>query len=310
MKLSDALEVFLDAKLADGLAETTVEWYRQRLKRLVAYLEDRDVSAVGTMDVRQFVVSLRKQGTLWAGHPYREAVEGALSPATRQGYVRATKTFFRWLVTEGCLEKNPSDKVKLPRVPNGLPKGVEPQDLKALLDATGGDEPAQKRDRALLLFLADTGCRVGGAVGIKRGDLDLDERVAVVVEKGSKSRMVVFTQMTGAAIREWLDVCPVDTAWLFPNLKNGDQLKSSGVNHVLQRLRDRAGIEGKCNPHAFRHAFAKQYLMNGGDLATLSDLLGHSDVMVTKRFYSIFLVEELKRQHDKFSPVAHMDLSK
>lgn len=308
MKLSDALEVFLDAKLADGVADTTVRWYRKRLKRLVAYLEDADLGEVGTMDLRQFVVSLRQQGTLWAKHPYREAVEGELSPATRQGYVRALKTFFHWLMVEGCVSENPADGIKLPPVPKGLPRGVEPEDVQALLEATAGEDPAAKRDRALLLFLADTGCRVGGAVGVKVRDVDLEERVAQVIEKGSKPRLLIFTPTTAQAIREWLDACPMTTGWLFPNLKNGEQLMTSGINQILQRLRERAGVEGICNPHSFRHAFARQYLLNGGDLATLSDLLGHADVGVTKRFYSIFYVEELRQQHDRFSPVAHMDL--
>jgi integrase/recombinase XerD len=83
-------------------------------------------------------------------------------------------------------------------------------------------------------------------------------------------------------------------------------LKTSGVNQILKRLARRAGITGRFNPHSFRHAFAKQYLMDGGDLATLSDLLGHSDVQVTKSSYSVFITDELARKHAEHSPVAKL----
>jgi integrase/recombinase XerD len=80
-------------------------------------------------------------------------------------------------------------------------------------------------------------------------------------------------------------------------------MSTYGVNQLLERLKIKAGISGRVNPHAFRHAFAKLYLMSGGDLASLSDLMGHSDVQVTKQFYSVFSQEELKRKHAQHSPL-------
>ena len=79
-----------------------------------------------------------------------------------------------------------------------------------------------------------------------------------------------------------------------------------GVNQVLTRLKEREKAEGKCNPHAFRHGFAIQYVMNGGDLATLSDLMGHESVQTTQDFYAVFKRDELRRKHNEFSAVATM----
>jgi integrase/recombinase XerD len=309
MKLSEAVEVFLDAKMADGLALTTIGWYRQRLTRLTRYLDDCDLGAVDAMSLRRFLVSLRAQKVLYQQHPYREQEERELSPATRNGYVRAMRTFFRWLTKEGCLGENPVENIKLPRLPRTPPKDVTPETLAALLRATAGDSPGQLRDRALILFLADTGCRVGGLVGLRRRDLDLGERVAVVTEKGDKSRPVMFMATTAHALKAYLNGRGIDSEWVFPSLKTGERMAATSVNHILARVRARAGLDGeRCNPHAFRHAFARQYILNGGDLATLSDILGHADITVTKSFYSKFQFRELQAKHRQYSPVAALDL--
>ncbi len=308
MKVGDAVEVFLDAKLADGIKETTIRWYRRRLGQLAEHLAGRQVQDVTRMDVRQFMVWLRKPRMLYENHPCRDPEEGTLSPSTRQGYTRAVKTFFNWLDREGCLDENPAKYVKLPKVPAQKPKAIQQETLAALLEETEGDEPVDKRNRALLLFLADTGCRVGGIVGLRVEDLRLGEGMATVTEKGDKWRPVMFTEATQKALRDWLTTREVDSAWVFCSMNTGEQLVPTSVNHIIYRLRDAGEIEGRCNPHSFRHAFAREYLMNGGDLATLATLMGHSDVKVTEQFYSRFRFRELQAKHRRYSPVANLDL--
>jgi len=309
MKLAEAVALFLEAKEAEGLSLQTIGWYRRRLTGLNAYLGDVGLDAVTTIELRRFLMSLRGRERLYQDHPYRKEIEGQLSPWTRQGYVRAIKQFFNWLISEGCLAENPASRIKLPRMPQGPPRAISAQSLQALLAAAQGDEPADKRNRALVLFLADTGCRVGGMVSLKLTDLDLDEGVAMVTEKGSKSRPVMFTPMTAEALREYLQGRGIESPLVFPNLLTGEQLVACSVNHILYRLRQAAGgVEGPSNPHAFRHAFAREYILNGGDLATLAEILGHTDVSVTKRFYSNFQFKELQEKHRRFSPVAKLKL--
>ena len=75
---------------------------------------------------------------------------------------------------------------------------------------------------------------------------------------------------------------------------------------MLRRRAKQADVEGRANPHSFRHALAREYLMDGGDLASLSDLLGHSSVEVTKKSYAVFSVAELQAKHARHSPVARL----
>ncbi|HSN76988.1 MAG TPA: site-specific integrase, partial [Anaerolineae bacterium] len=83
-------------------------------------------------------------------------------------------------------------------------------------------------------------------------------------------------------------------------------LTTEGIRQVLKRLGKKAGVEGPVNPHSFRHGFAREYLLSGGDLATLADIMGHSDVQVTWSSYAIFRTAELAAKHAKHSPIARM----
>jgi len=78
------------------------------------------------------------------------------------------------------------------------------------------------------------------------------------------------------------------------------------VGEVPRRLRRNAGVDGAVNPHSFRHAFSREYLKNGGDLASLADLLGHSDVWVTWQAHAVFTFDELKAAHERLSTVIQL----
>ncbi len=296
MKLSQAVKLFLKSVVADGLQETTRHWYQRRLSRLVHYFQDCDVEKVSTDDLRGFVASLQEQDTKWQDHRWRKPVRGLLSPFTVQSYVRAVKRLFNWLEENERIEQNPARRLKKPALPKMTPKEISSEDIRKLLQVAR----ESKRDYALVLFLADTGCRVGGLVGLRVQDLNFEDGSALVTEKGRKSRYVFFHDETKVALQNWLAERPQNTDFVFVGCR-GQVMSTYGVNQVLRRLKKKAGISGRVNPHAFRHAFAKLYLMAGGDLASLSELMGHTDIQVTKNFYSVFLKEELRRKHAQHS---------
>lgn len=298
MNLSQAVELFLQGIVADGLQESTRLWYQKRLSRFVNYFQGVDLQDISTDDLRKFVISLREQNLKWQGHRFHKPVQGSLSPFTVQGYVRAVKRLFNWLEFNEYLQHNPARKLKKPSLPKTMPKALSVEDMRKLLDVA----QASKRNYAIILFLLDTGCRVGGLVGLRIQDLNFEDNSALVTEKGRKSRYVFFRDVTKDALQEWLAIRPQGTDFVFVS-QRGQAFSTYTVNQILRRLKIKAGIEGRVNPHAFRHAFAKLYLMSGGDLASLSDLMGHTDVQVTKHFYSVFLKEELKRKHAQHSPL-------
>lgn len=83
-------------------------------------------------------------------------------------------------------------------------------------------------------------------------------------------------------------------------------MSGNTVIQMLRRLGKRAGVKGRVNPHAFRHAFAREFILNGGDIASVSDLIGHAQIGVAKQYCAVFQTEELRAKHDAFSPVGKL----
>ena len=311
MKLSEAIDRLCVATIADGRSARTAVDYRQKLAELVVFLSDVEVSEVTGHDLRRYMADLRQRDSRYKTHPYRESQTGGLSMATIAGHTRAIKRLFGFLVTDKVLTDNPSNALRVQKPPKGRePKAITLEDMVSMLQATAGDEPAQLRDRALLFFLADTGCRVGGVVGLRLSALDLAQQTAWVIEKGDKRRPVYFTEPTAAALARWLAVRPAggsDRVFVRVDWQPGQALTPLGISEILRRIGRRAGVTGAHNPHAFRHAFAREYLGNGGDLATLADIMGHADISTTS-MYLIFAPNELQKKHDRFSPVPKLGM--
>jgi site-specific recombinase XerD len=310
MTLLEAMDYFIIACKAEGLAPRTVEWYECRLGPFIGKHGTKHLSDITRHHIRAYIVELQERDNRYKGnHPYKQTIDGGLSPNTIRGHVRAIRRLFSWLVEEGYIEieANPMLGIKLPSLPKQEPKGIDLEDLRKLIAATEGEDPTMKRDRAVVLFLADTGCRLGGLLNLKVDDIDFERNVAIVFEKGAKTRPVPFTAATAEALKHWLEVRPTDRGNnVFVSMTYPAPLTNSGVRQLLLRLKQRSGAKGRVNPHAFRHGFARQYLLNGGDLGTLADLMGHSDVKVTKDYYAVYTTEELARQHKKYSPITHL----
>lgn len=307
MLLSEAIEALLLSTLADGRSDRTLKFYRDELAHLFVFLGDVPVEGVTVDHLRRYIADQMGERTLYAGRSTRKPQRGKLSPFTIQTRVRAVKRLFNWLEQEGHINVNPARRIKTPHPKRQEPKGISWADFLALVATTEAGGLDDLRDKAIAMFLLDTGVRVGGLCGLRVGDLDIDAGLAVVTEKGDKSRYAMFTEPTGEALRDWLKVRPGDRGpWVFVGLhpKSIGALTPNGVAQMLRRRARRAGCKGPTNPHAFRHGFARYYILHGGDLGTLADILGHSDVGVTKAYYGVFTVRELQEVHRQHSPIA------
>jgi site-specific recombinase XerD len=309
MLLSEAIEELAIALRADGCSPATIKTYRSKLRPLVAYLgADTPVESITVNDLRRYIADQRDTATKYTDHPYHDPIKGGLSDQTIAGRVRTTKRLFNWLEEEGIIQNNPTARIKTPRPRQEEPKAISVQDFKALLETAQTDSPADIRDRAIILILADTGVRVSGLCGLRVKDVHFDEGLIKTTEKGKKSRFVPFSPLTREALEAWLEIRPTDRGdRLFfsqsTSRKNRGRLETNGVAQILKRRAKEAGIKGRCNPHSFRHFFAREFLLAGGDLGTLADLMGHEDVQTTK-IYAIFTVQELKEKHTKHSPLS------
>jgi site-specific recombinase XerD len=305
MLLSKAIERLLTATRADFRSDRTIEFYRSELAPLVAFLGDVPVESITIDHLRRYIADLMEERTLHAGRSTRKPHRGKLSPWTIKARIRTMKRLFSWLEQEGHLDNNPTRRIRTPQIKRKEPRGISRSDFLALMETTGAGTVADLRDRSILLFLLDTGARIAGLCGLRIDDLDLEQGLATVIEKGDKVRFVMFSPTTAKALRDWLEVRPEYKApWVFIGLGNASKgaLKPNGVAQMLRRRAKRAGCKGPTNPHSFRHGFARHFMLNGGDLASLSRIMGHSDVKITADYYALYTFSELQEKHKKHGP--------
>jgi site-specific recombinase XerD len=305
-----AVKEFLLACRADGLKPASLRWYRTMLKDFTTQHYGKQLEAITASDMRHYIASLRDRSQRYVRASQRPTIAGGLSHESLRAHLRGLRRFFLWAWTEYQLPplENPMLKIRMPGRERHEPKAITVADLDRLLNACDETTLIGLRNKAMLTFLADTGCRAGGLLSLRRANLHLYEGYAIVNEKGSRDRAVPFLISTANLIQKWLDVRPLDAhpEFVFCSLATntfGEPLTLSGLHGMLKRLKKEAGVSGRVNPHSFRHGFAREYLRNGGDLGTLSQIMGHSDVSVTVGSYAIFKDQELAQVHSKFSPM-------
>ncbi len=279
MSVSRALSSFL-LSLEGVKSPATIAWYRQRLAGLEAQLGQKRIDQVSISDLRSWRASFSQRDNF--------------SAWTLHGHVRAARRLFAWLVQEGRLKVSPAKRLELPRLTYEPRKGIEYGDMLKMITAAR-DSP---RDYALVLFLADSACRCGGVASLRVGELELARGRATVCEKGSKSRQVFLQQRTCDALRSYLK--GRSSGPVFLNQWTGRALKPGGIYQVLKRLAICAGVTERWNPHNWRHGAARGMLRRGANLAQVSQILGHSDVSVTVKFYGSFVDDELKAAHTRY----------
>ena len=249
------------------------------------------------------------------------AVRSFLAAMTRKGLgkksqgrtLSAVRSLFRYACREGILEANPAQGVKTPKAPKTLPRHLRPGEVESLIEAPSGDEPLERRDRAILEVLYAAGLRVSELVGLDWKDIDLSARVLRVMGKGSKERMVPFGRPAAEALRAWLEVWETargatddgDGEPVFLN-RFGGRLTDRSVRRVIDRWVDAASVARGVHPHTLRHTFATHLLENGADLRAIQELLGHSSLSTTQK-YTHLEVERLLSVYRDAHPRARRD---
>lgn len=315
MKIEAAFDEFIIACKADGLSEASIRWYKTILSGVLMTFEGREIEEIPVSEIRRWIVSLSERDTRYGGQ--RPSEQGGLSEESIKSHKRALLRFWKWASEEYDFE-NVSKRIKHPGVSKGNPKNaIRPEDMWKMIQASavtpqGGNILTSMRDAAMLVFLADTGCRASGILSLDVRDVNFDKRYALVTEKRRKGksniRRVNFLPATGDLIMQYLDARPEfdsDALWLAFTRKGkpSGPFQYYGFYAMLKRVARRAEVEGRFNPHAFRHGFAQHYLLSGGDMGSLSQLFGHSSLAVTADNYGQFEQNALSSQHDKFSPI-------
>ena len=234
-----------------------------------------------------------------------------LSQATIQGYVRTLKSFFSWATREEYLDANLMTRIPIPKATVKLINTLSQEQIARLLTVCQASTSPGYRNLTIILLLLDTGIRVSKLVSIDLNDLNLSEGyIKIRRAKGNKERLVPIGSLVQRTLWKYVNhhrPQPItDRLTKLFLSQDGLPLTKSGVQQMLRRCGKRAGITGvRCSPHTFRHTFAKNYLLNGGDIFSLQKILGHSSLGSVRLYLNLF-AGDVKRQHQRFSPVDNM----
>lgn len=277
-----------------GLSQRTVSAYQRDLRRWAACMKRH-----GADEPRAVTVALLRAWVF-------ELKDSGLAATSIRRAQSAVRTYFGFLLAEGAIEIDPTDRLDTPNVKRKLPDFLSRAETDRLLETPDPDHPLHWRDRAILEFLYATGVRVTELVELPIASLDLDEGFATVFGKGAKERLVPIGTPALRALGRYLrDVRPEldqgqGNGRVFLNAR-GRPIRRESIWAIVKEAARRAGITKKVSPHTLRHSFATHLVEGGADLAAVQELLGHADISTTQ-IYTHLDRAYLREVHRKYHP--------
>lgn len=274
-------------------SQHTLSSYSRDLRRFIKYLATQDVEQwhdVDTPTIRAYLSFRHRSG---------------IAGRSLQREISTLRSFYRFLLKELQVSRNPVDGVKAPKTEKKLPATLNVDQLERLL-ASDPNTPLQIRDLAMLELTYSSGLRLSELVTLNLSDIDLNEGQVRVMGKGNKTRVIPVGRMACRAIHDWLAVRQQQIVQgeqaLFVS-KRGTRLSPRAVQKRMSLWSRIQGFDQRLHPHMLRHSFATHLLESSGDLRAVQELLGHADISTTQ-VYTHLDFQRLAQVYDQAHPRA------
>lgn len=286
-----------------NVSKSTLDAYRRDLSSLLSFLRElgvEELPAVGKHHLLRYMTQLRSKGR---------------KGSTLSRRVVAIRSFFRYLIREGIVDKDPTVYMESPKLEHKPPKVLSQEEAEALMNAPKAETPAGLRDKAMLELLYATGIRVTELVSLDMEHLDLALGYIRCTAPGSKERIVPVGKMASDAVTAYIErgrgsllasgsdkQSDADRRALFLN-HSGTRLSRQGFWKMVKSYAREAGIrDGEhITPHTLRHSFAAHLIGNGADLRAVQEMMGHADIATTQLYVSVAR-PRVKEVYDRTHP--------
>lgn len=289
-QIDSTVDTFLLDCQARNLRPATLTTYRQQLGQFADFC--REVGAADLADIqpnliRRYFISMQSR---------------ELQAASIRSHARCLHAWLTWATAEDLLEKSPYKNIRLPKEDQHKPDTFTPDEVNRLLAAC-----TSQRNRAIVLCLLDSGCRLGEFAALRVGDVD-QATGAISVQRMTKTRQD-RTVFIGQRARAELAAYLAETPGLSPyaplwRTGTGGALAAASIQTMTRRLGRAVGLQSS-RPHKYRRTFATWTLHDGMDIYTVAGLMGHSTIDLLKHYVSLS-DEDLQRAHSLHSPVDHI----
>ena len=261
--IPEKITMYLQAKKLEGISDLTLQNYFYFLRKLSEHTR-KQVCDITLNDLRMFI--------------FKECEN--VKPSTANTKVAYLQSFFKWMVDEEIIDKDPSRKLPQVKLPKRLRNSLTVEDIEKLRLAC-----TDTRERALIELLFSTGCRLSELVSINVDDLNFQDYSIRVIGKGNKERIVYFNDKAKVHIENYLKDKPGHSDALFVTCKKPYvRVGPRGIQKIINKIADKAGFDKSVFPHLFRHSMATLTLQNGASIVTIQKLLGHSSVVTTEKY--------------------------
>ena len=306
-----------------NLSKKTISSYEQTLRLFAIYLKrECNVKEAGDtkeIHIMQYIKHLKERGkytvvanenTKLVNFPEnRVDYKKEVSKTTINNYIRNIKVFYNYMYENRYINNNPIRRVKQLKNQRKVVGYIEDVSMNKLLKSFDLSKFHEYRDYIIAQLIFDTGMRLGETLLIKESDIDFVKRTILLRAentKGKKDRYVFFSAEMLKELKRWLKYKDryKESEFVFCTTR-GTNLKVSNYETNFKKYGERIGLK-EIHPHMLRNNFAKRFLMSGGDIYTLSKILGHSSVTVTEEAYLDLQNEDLRVQYQRHSPLLNL----
>ena len=299
MKLSSHIRNFLEyCEITKNQSQKTLENYKHYLTRFQDFIaSDIDPSEIDLHTVDRYRLYLNR---------LIDERNNQLGIKTQNYHIIALRAFLKYLTRKDIKTLAP-EKIELSKIPARTVEFLNREELDSLFEAVDLAKKSGRRDLAILLTLYSTGLRVSELKNLNRDQVNLKRREFMVRGKGSKPRVVFLSEKAAEMIESYLLLREDNFQPLFINSRKAtdilaeDQhrLSTVSIQEIVRKYARKAGIIKKVTPHTLRHSYATELLINGADIRSVQEMLGHSSITTTQ-IYTHLTDKKLRETYEKF----------
>jgi len=292
-KIDTLINHFVEYLLIDKkYSENTIKSYQNDLKKYQNFFKNKNIEIINEENIKEYLKYLKTENN---------------EAKTISHNISTLRSFYKFLLIEKKINKNPMEWIEIPKIKKSLPKTLSFEEINKLLDIKLNDKYSY-RNKAMLELMYSSGLRVSELVNVKIHDIDSESCIIRVMGKGSKERIVPL----GDYAIKYIDIYLKEyrnklikkeyNDYLFLN-NHGKKMTRQGFFKIIKNLAKQQKIKVEFSPHTLRHSFATHLLDGGADLRSIQEMLGHSDISTTQ-IYTHVSKELLKENYNNFHPHA------
>ncbi len=325
-KIEDIIQDYIDYCNYKNLRPKTIKSYYQTLMLFARYLEEEmnitDIRKIDKEVVEEYLALTKERGkySFIANEEYlnknridnRKDVGEEVSATTINNYLRNIKAFFSYLEESQIIKENTVKHCDYIKVPRKAKEQLTDHEYEKFIKSIDLTKFHEYRDYVIINLIFDTGMRLSETLALTIHDIDLVRRTIYIpaeITKGRKDRVTFFSTTMSKWLNRWIRYKDTiqESELLFPTQRTNTLLTASNFERNFRGYLRRANIDKSVTPHTLRNNFARRFLMNGGDIYTLSRILGHSSVTVTEKAYLDLMDEDFRKKYQRFSPLENMN---